>query len=115
MLTRTRAVIAAILWIWLIALLVGCGTLPEGRDLYVKVEIQANNNLTSDRYGEGRMCYDHWCRGDMGVLQVGAQHDVGPALTYDVGIAHTSFLREGDRGLESAYFGLTWRPFKGDK
>lgn len=62
---------------------------------------------------EGRWCATRWCSGPMGMMRLGVKVDVTSNLQLDYGLLHTSFVNTTrDRGVESAYFNLTWRPFR---
>lgn len=61
---------------------------------------------------EGRWCDDHFCRGPMAELKIGMTVEVSPKIQFDYGLRHTSFINDNDRGEESAYLSVTWRPFR---
>ncbi len=62
--------------------------------------------------GEGAWCRNHWCRGPQGEARIGLRADLTRSLELDAGLMHRSFIREDDRGVESVYLTLTWRPFR---
>lgn len=60
---------------------------------------------------EGRWCQTRWCNGPMGTLRIGSTIQITRTLEADYGFLHTSFINTNrDRGEESAYLSLTWRP-----
>ena len=61
---------------------------------------------------EGRYCWDHWCRGSMTEARLGLLMPINRNLEFDIGIRHTSFIEETDRGEESGYLSITFRPFR---
>ena len=66
---------------------------------------------TANQTYEGAWCDTHWCRGAVGELKLGLRAEVYLGLELDVGVRHVSYIEEGDRGSESAYVSVTWRPF----
>jgi hypothetical protein len=66
-------------------------------------------------YGEGMRCTNgdgtaHWCRGPKVDLSLGMTIEFSPRFTADYGIKHTSYLAEHDRGVESVFVRVVWRP-----
>ncbi len=91
----------------LLALTLSCLFSPER--LYVTGEIQSQ--FTKPTY-EGRWCNGRWCSGPMGVFRVGMNARLTETITLDYGVSHTSYLSTSkDRGEESFYMSLTFRPF----
>lgn len=70
-----------------------------------------SNQLQADPQ-EGRWCANHFCRGTLGELKLGMVVEISPGISLDYGIRHTSFIKEGDRGEESVFASMTWRPFR---
>lgn len=54
----------------------------------------------------------HWCRGVMGELKIGMRIELTPRFDLDYGVRHSSFLTENDRGDESAFLSVSWRPLR---
>lgn len=78
--------------------------------VYVRAEMYAPTHASQF---EGRWCKNHWCRGPMGVLRLGIEIDITRELQLDVGYQHQSDIQDfHDRGEESPYLSLTWRPWR---
>ena len=60
----------------------------------------------------GHWCTDHRCKGPIGELKLGVRVDLTQNFELHYGLRHESFILEKDRGEESAFVGLTWRPFR---
>lgn len=87
------------------ALLLTCLT----QNVYITTEIQSQ--MQKPTY-EGRWCATRWCTGPLGVVRLGTQLNLTTGLTIDLGVVHTSYIATTkDRGEESAYLSLTYRPF----
>lgn len=55
----------------------------------------------------------HWCTGPLGMFRIGTKLEVTREISLDFGLSHTSFINTNkDRGEESMYLSLTWKPFK---
>lgn len=84
--------------------------------VYVRADLDFALNRpqakTNDgEFNEGYWCKDRWCSGPRAVIRLGAKIELND-FTLDYGLAHSSFLAEDDRGQESAYVGVTWRPWR---
>lgn len=58
--------------------------------------------------------HDHggWCRGKLSEIKLGAVAPINRTISLDYGLMHRSLLGTShDQGVESFYFGFTWRPF----
>jgi hypothetical protein len=64
-------------------------------------------------HGPARVCHGRWCRGPLAEARIGYEIPLSSQVTIDVGVRHTSFPKDNDRGEESGYLSFTWRPFKG--
>lgn len=61
---------------------------------------------------EGAWCMTSWCSGPQGELKIGTKLDLTRAITLDLGVLHRSSIDTNrDRGIESLYVSLTWKPF----
>ena len=65
-------------------------------------------------HGEGEWCgKEGWCSGPVGVIRLGVASQLSDTLTLDYGLMHRSRVNtDSDRGSESVYASLTWRPFR---
>ncbi len=81
-------------------------------NVYVTAEILAPiNEAHAD--GEGRWCNNRWCPGPVGEVRVGVAVDFSRTIEIRYGIRHESMLTVmNDRGQESMFLQLTWRPFR---
>src|SRR3954470_21775021 len=55
------------------------------------------------------------CAGPVGVLKLGMHAELqteAGAWTLDYGVRHQSYVMEDDRGKESVYVSVTWRPLQ---
>ncbi len=83
----------------------------QPQNLYVTGQIFTPlNNAQSD--WEGAWCTKRFCRGPVGELRIGLKAPVTRTLELDLGITHRSYIQEGDRGQESLYAAVTWRPWR---
>lgn len=85
-----------------------------GQNFYVGVSADFAFNAThiTAKRSEGYWCDSHWCRGPLMEARVGFQGSVSRTLELDIGLRHQSFALEDDRGRESAYVSVTWRPWR---
>jgi hypothetical protein len=91
-------------------LLIVC-LLFDPSNLYVTGQVFAPLDNSRDQ-NEGMWCNKGWCRGPIGEMRIGFRSAVTDSLELDLGVYHRSYIADGDRGYESAYASLTWRPFK---
>lgn len=75
-------------------------------------DIAVNGNYVTGKHSQGYWCGEHWCRGPLMDVRLGFQGAVSDTIELDLGVRHTSFAMEDDRGRESVYVSLTWRPFR---
>ena len=83
--------------------------LIDPSNAYLTVGVSSQLQADPD---EGRWCADHYCRGPLGELRIGMRVEISPRFELDYGLRHTSFIKDNDRGEESFYASVTWRPFK---
>ncbi len=77
-------------------------------NLYITTEV-----VQPERHGyEGAWCKTHFCKGPRGDVYVGMVVEVSDGVVLNYGVKHESFIEEGDRGFESGFVSLTWRPIK---
>lgn len=88
-------------------LAIACLLAPD--NLYVTGQLFAP---ITHQYREGAWCRNHWCEGPMADLRIGMRAPLTSAMELDFGIRHVSFVSESDRGHESAYVSVTWRPWR---
>ncbi len=60
----------------------------------------------------GHEAIGRWCRGPRMDLSVGMVVTISPRFTAEYGLRHSSYIVGGDRGVESVYVRVTWRPMK---
>lgn len=61
---------------------------------------------------EGNWCLNRWCSGPMGEVRLGVKTPLSRSMSIDYGILHTSYVNTTrDRGVESMFVTVTWRPF----
>lgn len=89
----------------LVNLLAVCLFDPSG----VYVSAHAHQVQAGER--GSRWCKDHLCQGLMSEFKFGVRVDLTRRIELDYGIRHQSFPLEYDRGEESLFAGITWRPF----
>lgn len=101
----------------LIHFLAAC--LFDPSNVYVTAEMEAEilsprTTMVNDiGYGEGEWCRGRWCTGPTGVLKLGVMTPLSSAFTIDYGLVHRSRINTvSDRGNESVYLSVTWRPFR---
>lgn len=80
----------------------------DPNNVYVKGDFDFTHHLKT----EGAWCTNHWCQGPRATMRVGATLDLTRAFQIDYGLQHTSFVNEADRGAESLYVTVEWRPFR---
>jgi hypothetical protein len=86
-------------------------TLFSPSNLYVTGQVLAP--LSDSRpHNEGMWCNKGWCRGPVGEMRVGFRAELTTTIEIDLGVAHRSYIADGDRGYEAAFASLTWRPFR---
>lgn len=100
----------------LTAMLLTCLFQPS--NLYVTAGLEAELNHPSDER-IARPCYHTgWCMkprnsGAVGTLRIGMAAEITDSITLDYGLEHRSLVNTNrDRGQESAYVSVTWRPFR---
>lgn len=87
-----------------------CLMTTMGHNVYATGELQTQ--IQKPQF-EGRWCQTRWCTGPMGTLRIGTKIDVTREITLDLGVLHSSYVNTNkDRGIESAYMSMTWRPFR---
>lgn len=101
----------------LIHFLAAC--LFDPSNVYVTAEMEADifaphtDMLGGIGHGEGEWCRKDWCTGPVGVLKLGVVTPLTSSFTLDYGFSHRSRINTlHDRGRESVYLSLTWRPFR---
>lgn len=71
------------------------------------------NKARTASYSEGAWCDTDWCKGPRSQLRIGMNTKLTREWSADWGVLHTSYIAERyDRGDESAFVTLTWRPWK---
>ncbi len=65
---------------------------------------------------EGAWCghekIGRYCRGPRVDLSLGMTVTISDSFTAEYGVRHSSYLMEGDRGQESVFVRVQWRPFR---
>jgi hypothetical protein len=65
---------------------------------------------------EGAWCGNekigHYCQGPRVELSLGLSVTLSERFTADYGLRHSSYIAESDRGVESVFVRVTWRPGK---
>lgn len=81
-------------------------------NVYATAEVLTPVN-DAHRDGEGRWCRNRWCPGPVGALTVGMRVALTEGWELHYGLRHESMLLiSNDRGQESVFMQLTWRPFR---
>jgi hypothetical protein len=79
--------------------------------VYVRAETLTPISNAHKEY-EGDWCRTRWCSGPLGVVRLGVHAPVTRTLTLDYGWQHSSRINTmRDRGYESLFLSITWRPF----
>lgn len=90
------------------ALILTC--LFDPANLYVTGQLQVA--ITQANYGR-RWCVTDWCNDKVAELRLGMRAPLSSHVELDYGVLHRSFYDTRiDRGEESAYVSVTWRPFR---
>ena len=82
----------------------------EPSNLYLTGQVQFA--LDQANYGR-RWCRTDWCNDKVAELRIGMVVELSSSFQVDYGLLHRSFYdTPNDKGEESAFLSLTWRPFR---
>lgn len=85
-------------------------------NVYVRTELNfaiTDSHQTIGQWGEGEWCRTRWCSGPTGLIRLGVVAPVSNSLTFEYGVMHSSRINtDTDRGYESVFASVTWRPFR---
>jgi hypothetical protein len=77
------------------------------------VSAELSQPIQQPKY-EGAWCghkkIGHYCNGPRVEMSLGMTVTISERFTADYGLRHSSYLLEGDRGVESVFVRLSWRP-----
>lgn len=80
-------------------------------NLYVTGEVLPNPG-SGPQSNEGYWCGHRPCQGPIGRLRLGMVAQLTDNFVIDYGVEHQSFILEKDRGYETVFLSITWRPFR---
>lgn len=85
-------------------------------NVYVNTELDwavTDSHQTVGQWGEGEWCRTRWCSGPIATVRLGMVANLSDSLSLDYGLMHRSRINtDTDRGYESVFVSLTWRPFR---